>query len=129
MAAQPVAPPLSERCLAAHQHAEQILEQLAETQARLRDTRKLLREGRDRRAVLHDSAYARLAARLDTLPVVEQAKGILVAQTGCTPDEAFELLRSASQRSNVKLRDVARKIVEGAAADGSHRPRPGPRPK
>ena len=117
MAAEPAVPALSERCLAARQQAELILEQLAETQARLRDTRRQLREGRDRRAVLHDSAYARLAARLDTLPIVEQAKGILVAQTGCTPDEAFELLRSASQRSNVKLRDVARKIVEGAAAE------------
>ena len=109
-----------------------ILEQLALTQARLQDTRKQLREGRDRRAVLHDSAYARLAARLDTLPIVEQAKGVLVAQTGCSPDQAFELLRSASKRSNVKLRDVALKIVKGASADArvqTPEARPQPQPQ
>lgn len=124
MAAESVVSPLSERCLAAHHQAVEILEQVAATQERLQETRKLLSEGRDRRAILHDSAYARLAARLETLPIVEQAKGILVAQTGCTPDEAFDLLRAASQRSNVKLRDVARKIVEGCAEDGKrHRRR------
>lgn len=118
MGAEPVVSPLSERCLVAHHQAKEIMEQVAETQARLLETRKMLAEGRDRRAVLHDSAYARLVARLETLSVVEQAKGILVAQTGCTADEAFDLLRSASQRSNVKLRDVARKIVEGSTQDG-----------
>jgi AmiR/NasT family two-component response regulator len=35
------------------------------------------------------------------MPVIEQAKGILIAQTGCTPEEAFDMLRRASQRSNV----------------------------
>ena len=30
--------------------------------------------------------------------MIEQAKGILIAQTGCEPDEAFDMLRQASQR-------------------------------
>jgi len=45
---------------------------------------------------------------------IEQAKGMLMAADhSLDPDGAFELLRSASQRENVKLRDVARRIVEG----------------
>ena len=44
------------------------------------------------------------AARLDTMPVIEQAKGILMAQRGCGPEEAFDLLRQASQRFNVPVR-------------------------
>jgi GAF domain-containing protein len=45
--------------------------------------------------------------------VIEQAKGMLMAQSPTLdPDGAFELLRHASQRENVKLRDIARRIVE-----------------
>lgn len=44
--------------------------------------------------------------------VIEQAKGILMAQSGLNADEAFDLLRRASQRENRKLRDVAIDIVE-----------------
>ena len=46
---------------------------------------------------------------------IEQAKGVLAAQTGCSPDEAFVLLRTASQRENVKLREVAERIVASVA--------------
>jgi GAF domain-containing protein len=44
--------------------------------------------------------------------IIEQAKGKIMATTGVTADEAFELLVRASQRENVKLREVARRIVE-----------------
>ena len=43
---------------------------------------------------------------------IEQAKGILIAQSGVDADEAFDLLRRASQRENRKLRDVAADIVQ-----------------
>lgn len=45
------------------------------------------------------------------MPVVEQAKGILMAQQGCGPDEAFDLLRRASQRGNIKVHVLATRIV------------------
>jgi hypothetical protein len=60
---------------------------------------------------LHYSAHARLQARLKSMPVIEQAKGIIMAQCGWPEDRAFEALRRASQRENMKLRDVAAKIV------------------
>ena len=46
--------------------------------------------------------------------VIEQAKGIIMAGRGCTDEEAFDVLRQASSRSNRKLRDLARAVVEGA---------------
>ena len=55
-----------------------------------------------------------LKRKMESLPVIEQAKGILIGAEGCTPDEAFDILRRASQRENVKLRQVAARIVEGA---------------
>lgn len=47
--------------------------------------------------------------------VIEQAKGILVAQEACSPDEAFGKLSKISQQRNRKLRDIAATIVERAA--------------
>ena len=45
-------------------------------------------------------------------PAIEQAKGALMISYGLDADRAFQLLRSYSQRTNVKLRDVARNVVE-----------------
>lgn len=48
--------------------------------------------------------------------VIEQAKGMLMAQSpSLTPDDAFDLLRRASQRENVKLREIAQRIVDRKA--------------
>jgi GAF domain-containing protein len=44
--------------------------------------------------------------------VIEQAKGVLMAQRHVEADQAFEILRDASQRYNRKLRDIAVGIVE-----------------
>jgi transcriptional regulator with GAF, ATPase, and Fis domain len=55
-----------------------------------------------------------LGEAMKTRAVIEQAKGMLMARSpGLTPDGAFQMLRSASQRENVKLRDVARRLVDG----------------
>ncbi|HEX6858342.1 MAG TPA: ANTAR domain-containing protein, partial [Streptosporangiaceae bacterium] len=93
---------LSQRVLRAQARLEELMQVLAGSIARLQATRQDIQAGRSQRAVLHDSAYARLEARLASLPVIEQAKGIVMAQTGCGPEEAFDLLRKASQRGNVR---------------------------
>ncbi|HVE27798.1 MAG TPA: GAF and ANTAR domain-containing protein, partial [Sporichthya sp.] len=62
---------------------------------------------------------AQLSQALDSRAVIEQAKGMLMAGTpGLTPDQAFDMLRSASQRENVKLRDIAKRIVERRGGNG-----------
>lgn len=47
--------------------------------------------------------------------VIDQAKGVIVAENRCTPDEAFAILRNASQNRNVKIRDLAARIVAQAS--------------
>jgi two-component system, response regulator / RNA-binding antiterminator len=83
--------------------------------ARLQATLDQIRKGRSQREILHDSAFARLQARLDTLPVIEQAKGVVMAKRQCGPDDAFDLLRQASQGANLRVSVLAERIVEQAA--------------
>jgi hypothetical protein len=101
-----------------------------EARAHLQATLDQIRKGRPQREILHSSAYARLQAKLDTMPVIEQAKGVLMAQHRCGPDEAFDLLRRASQRANVKLSVLAAQIVEQIASPepqpAESLPRPAP---
>ncbi|HET7522687.1 MAG TPA: ANTAR domain-containing protein [Acidimicrobiales bacterium] len=63
-------------------------------------------------------AFACLQKRLLSMPVIEQAKGIIMATNHCTPDEAFDILRRASQRTNVKVRVIAEQIVERTISNG-----------
>jgi len=44
--------------------------------------------------------------------VIGQATGILMVRERCSAEAAFEILRSASQTANVKVRDFATRIVE-----------------
>jgi hypothetical protein len=74
---------------------------------------------------LRYSAQARLAAQLKSMPVIEQAKGIIMAQSGWPEDRAFDALRRASQRENMKLRDLAAKIVAKTVHSASGEADPG----
>ncbi len=58
-----------------------------------------------------------LNAALRSRAVIEQAKGILMGAQRCTADEAFQLMVRASQRENVKLRDIAARIVANVRRD------------
>ncbi|MCF6510117.1 GAF and ANTAR domain-containing protein [Blastococcus sp. MG754426] len=74
-------------------------------------------------AVANADAHARLAdharnmrVAMESRAVIEQAKGVLMAQQHVDAEQAFEILRQASQRYNRKLRDIAVGIVEGTRA-------------
>jgi len=51
---------------------------------------------------------------LQSRSVIDQARGILIARTGCSADEAIAALKDRSQRENRKLRDIATEIVNDA---------------
>src|SRR5947207_8218097 len=64
------------------------------------------------------AVVARLRNELDGLrramrnrAVIEQAKGVLVERMGIAPDTAFDHLVSLSQRTNVKLVELAATLV------------------
>lgn len=89
---------------------------LAAEQTRLHVTRKEL---------LGRSECSRSWARMETRPMIEQAKSILMAQYDCSPEAAFGVLRRASQRSNVPVRELAARIVVMTADDFRGRLQPG----
>jgi hypothetical protein len=59
-----------------------------------------------------------LRSAMESRATIEQAKGMIMGRRGCTADEAFDELRAASTRSNRKLRDIARSLVDGRRLDG-----------
>lgn len=73
-------------------------------------------------AALYESA-TELASQMEeamrSRAVIEQAKGVIMARTPCSPDRAFDILVKASQRENRKLRDIAAGIVARCADPGS----------
>jgi hypothetical protein len=113
---------------AARKQAQHLAGELAGSQRRIRENLQRIQESWSETARLlarrqesctdqdrlRYSASARLQARLASMPVIEQAKGILMAQYGWREDQAFEALRRVSQRENIKLRDLAACIVARA---------------
>ncbi len=59
-----------------------------------------------------DDRAEQLVGGLDTRTTIGQAVGLVMAQERCRAEEAFRLLTLASQRRNVKLREVAAGVVE-----------------
>ena len=55
-----------------------------------------------------------LEAALQTRPVIEQAKGVLIGLYRLTPDQAFAALVRVSQNHNVKVRSLAAALVHTA---------------
>jgi AmiR/NasT family two-component response regulator len=77
-------------------------------------------------AVANAEAAARATSDADNLrramvsrAVIEQAKGILMERYKVTAEQAFTLLTHASQRSNVKLRDVAEQLASTGVLPGT----------
>jgi len=61
-----------------------------------------------------------LKAAMKSRAVIEQAKGMLMAQDEhLSPDDAFEMLKKASQCENVKLREIAQRMVDRLPASNS----------
>jgi hypothetical protein len=50
---------------------------------------------------------------LESRAIIEQAKGMLRAEFGVSPDEAFRLLRRRSHSTNRKIRELAAGLVTG----------------
>ncbi|MDQ4095571.1 MAG: GAF and ANTAR domain-containing protein [Actinomycetota bacterium] len=60
------------------------------------------------------SVIAQLEEGMKTRQMIGQAVGILMATQKVGADEAFTILRKASQNANIKLRDIAQRLVEKA---------------
>jgi hypothetical protein len=67
-----------------------------------------------------------LREAMRTRALIEQAKGVLMARHRIDGDAAFERLRAESQRSNVRLAEVAAGVVAGVSPDGTPGGAPAP---
>ena len=65
-----------------------------------------------------------LHSALGSREIIGQAQGILMERERISADQAFDVLRRASQYLNIKLREVAQTLV-----DTGERPDTGPRPR
>ncbi|GGZ73808.1 hypothetical protein GCM10010389_09290 [Streptomyces echinoruber] len=66
---------------------------------------------------------AQLRHAITSRPVIDQARGILMAAHACTSEQAWTILRQTSQLSNTKLRTVAA-AVTASAGPGAPPPPP-----
>jgi hypothetical protein len=73
-------------------------------------------ENEERRA---DNLHAALATR----ELIGQAQGILIERERITADQAFAVLRQASQHLNLKLREVAQRLVDTGERPDTGEPR------
>ena len=62
-----------------------------------------------------------LHAALESRAVIEQAKGILHAELGVSPEDAFHLLSRYSQNTNQRVRKVSARLVQGLISAGEFR--------
>ncbi|HEX3841027.1 MAG TPA: ANTAR domain-containing protein [Acidimicrobiales bacterium] len=75
-------------------------------------------EDEDRRAINLNQALA-------TRELIGQAQGILMERERITSDQAFDILRRASQHLNVRLREVAQDLVDTGDRPVTRPPTPG----
>jgi GAF domain-containing protein len=86
--------------------------------------------GNARRYTRAREVSGQLRQAMGSRALIDQAIGVLMARSGVTADQAFDELSRQSQRTNVKLRDLAARLVDAtrAARDPDHPPGvPGPR--
>jgi GAF domain-containing protein len=69
------------------------------------------------RLAAYSALTDQLRASLATRAVIDQAIGVIMAKECCTQAEAFGILRTASQKRNLKLREIARKIVSSVSGE------------
>jgi len=75
------------------------------------------------RLASHAALIEQLRSSLISRTVIDQALGIIMAREQCNQGRAFAILRSASQNSNRKLRDIAAAVVTSITGEP---PQPAP---
>ena len=70
-----------------------------------------------------------LERKVESRDLIGRAKGILMARSGLSDEQAFDLLRRASQRQNIKLVAVAHQIADAGPGAPPADPPSGPAPE
>jgi GAF domain-containing protein len=70
------------------------------------------------RRLSQDEVIAQLHEAVESRTLIGQATGIIMARRRCGPDEALKALIKISNDRNIKLREIARMLVEATASGG-----------
>lgn len=68
---------------------------------------------------LHADSATNLRATLESRTIIDIAIGIVMAQNRCSQEAAVEILTEASSNSNIKLRDIAKSLVDSVGGTGA----------
>ena len=68
------------------------------------------------RQALHSDAARDLRAAMESRTEIDLAVGILMGRNRCSQDEAVEILKTASNHRNVKLRDLATDLIASVSS-------------
>ncbi len=71
-----------------------------------------------------ETRVANLHEALKTRELIGRAQGILIERERITGEQAFDVLRRASQYLNIKIREVAQNLVETGESPPSSSPPP-----
>ncbi len=63
-----------------------------------------------------------LKTALGTRTLIGKAMGVIIEREGVNETEAFEILKTMSQHTNVRLRDIAARLAEEAQPAGKQEP-------
>ncbi len=86
-----------------------------QAKSRLQATVGVIRNGATRCTTWCNTPSRLVAREAEFYAGHRAGKGIFRAQQRCGPDEAFDLLRRASQRANVKVRVLTEQVVAHVA--------------
>ncbi|SEH52671.1 ANTAR domain-containing protein [Mycolicibacterium rutilum] len=73
-------------------------------------------------AAQNEAAFEDLLTALQSRGAIEQAKGVLMGLIGCDAEQAWSVLRRASQEFNVKLRELAVALIEHVSGVPAEQP-------
>lgn len=73
-------------------------------------------------AAQNEAAFEDLLTALQSRGAIEQAKGALMGLVGCDAEQAWSILRRASQEFNVKLRELAVALLEHISGSPAQQP-------
>ncbi|OUM42461.1 GAF and ANTAR domain-containing protein [Arthrobacter agilis] len=68
----------------------------------------------------HANTSSNLRAAMESRTMIDIAIGIIMGQNRCSQAEAYAMLTRASNAQNIKVREIARKIVSGVSTEPSH---------
>lgn len=70
------------------------------------------------RLAQHNDSVVNLKAAMESRTAIDISIGIIMAQNRCSQERAFEILKSASNSRNLKVRDIAAGVVASISQQG-----------